>query len=176
MHDHASTSSWDLSVDHFCGFQSTSIGIILKSRSCAWLLTGLSGVNMQMFGFLATSSRISFHEHFDYSSFSLQILCHWNIPQKCNYVHQMSLEYFNIFLSGQGQWVILDAVIYLVCMIASNLKVLALMDVIFDLFIKYKQTSYWAWQIIARFTCETYTITAWSCRFYLQPMSLNLYK
>jgi len=54
----------------------------------------------------------------------------------------MSLEYFNIFLSGQGQQVILDAVIYLVCMIASNSKVLALMDVIFDLFIKYKQTSH----------------------------------
>ena len=38
-------------------------------------------------------------------------------------------------------------------------------------------SSFWAWQIIARFTCETYTrITAWSCWFYPQLMSLNPYK
>jgi len=67
-------------VDRYCGFHSTSLGTILKSISCTWLLTGLGGVNTRMYGFLATSSRINFHGHFNYSSFSFRILHHQNIP------------------------------------------------------------------------------------------------
>jgi len=33
-----------------------------------------------------------------------------SIPQKCSYVLLMSLEYFSISLSGQGQKIILDVV------------------------------------------------------------------
>jgi len=32
------------------------------------------------------------------------------ISQKCSYVHLMSLEYFSVSLSGQGQQIILDVV------------------------------------------------------------------
>ena len=54
----------------------------------------------------ATLGKINFHGYFDYSSFSFCILYHYNIQQKCKYVYQMSLEYFSIFLSRQGQQII----------------------------------------------------------------------
>ena len=106
-------------------FYNTSLGIILNSKSCVWSFIALGGVDMWMFGLLATSSGINFHGHFDYFSFSFCILHHQNIPLKCNYVYQMSLEYLSIFLGGEGQQIIIDAVVSLVCMIASNSKRLA---------------------------------------------------
>ena len=40
------------------------------------------------------------------------LLEYWQpIPQKCSYVHLMSLEYFSISLSGQEQQIIPDIVI-----------------------------------------------------------------
>ena len=45
------------------------------------------------------------------------------IPQKCSYVHLMSLEYFSVSLSGQGQQIIPDVVMSRDFTIASNSNV-----------------------------------------------------
>ena len=120
LNEHCSNSgsSWNLNftlafyMDHF---YSTSFGTIFNSRSCAWSFSDLGGVNTRMFGLLATSSRI---KSFTPSFMDILIIPHYSsrtgnqdsmpseywqcIPQKWSYVRLMSLEYFNVFLSGQG--------------------------------------------------------------------------
>ena len=58
-------------------FYNTSLGTILNSKSCVW------------FGLLATSNRINFHGHFDYFSFSFQILHYQNLLGMGKYRHQI---------------------------------------------------------------------------------------
>ena len=113
-----SRSWWNLNftlafyMDHF---YSIFFGIIFNSRSCAWLFSDLGGVNMWMFGLLVTSSRIksfipSFIDILMTPHYSSRIGNQDSIPseywqyilQKWSYIHLMSLEYFHIFLSGQG--------------------------------------------------------------------------
>ena len=80
-----------------------------------WSFSDLGGVNTRMFGLLATSSRI---KSFTPSFMDILIIPHYSsrtgnqdsmpseywqcIPQKWSYMRLMSLEYFNVFLSGQG--------------------------------------------------------------------------
>ena len=72
-----------------------------------------------------------------------------SIPQKCSYMGLMSLEYFSISPNGQGQQIILDAIMSWVWTATWNLKALALMDVIWFV----KQSSQLWCQIIICETC-----------------------
>ena len=73
---------------------------------------------MGLFGLLLTSSRIRIYGHLDDCSVLFQnkescfyftrILAAYTT--KCSYVHLMSLEYFSVSLSGQGQQIIPDVV------------------------------------------------------------------
>ena len=73
------------------------------------------------------------------------------IPQKWSYVHLMSFEYSSVFLSGQGQQIIPNAVMSWLC-------------------------AFWGCQIITHFTCETCVkAIAWGSPFSSKSMSLDLY-
>ena len=65
------------------------------------------------------------------------------IPQKCSYMHLTSLEYFSVSLSGQGQQIIPDAVMFWDFTIASNSNVSGLMVIVLTLLIKCK----WSFQL-----------------------------
>ena len=65
------------------------------------------------------------------------------IPQKCSYVYLTSLEYFSVSLSGQGQQIIPDAVMFWDFTIASNSNVSGLMVIVLTLLIKCK----WSFQL-----------------------------
>ena len=91
-------------------------------------------------------------KHFDYSSLFFLTMDstpsehRQPIPQKWSYVRLMSLEYFSIFLSGQGQQIIPDAVMSWLC-------------------------AFWGW-IIIHFTCETWGSRFPSQPMPLNPTSL----
>ena len=110
-----------LSVDHHRGFYSI---FFVDSKSCAWSFTSQHTTSK--------SSTPSFIRCLDDSGNQDSTPSeYWQpIPQKCSYMGMMSLEYFSISPSGQGQQIILDAVMSWVCTVTWNLKALALMDVI----------------------------------------------
>ena len=156
--------------------------LIYNSRPYAWSFLGLDGVNMQMFGLLATSSRIEIiYGHLDDSSVLFQnresgfyftkILAAYTT--KCSYVHLASLEYFSVSLSGQGQQIILDVVMSWDFTIASNSNVSACQHWwssywLCSSSISGLPSSFWARWIITHFTCETLIkATAWGSWFYL---------
>ena len=139
MYNHSSTRFPYISVNHHCGIYSTSLGTDSQFQTMCMVIPRLgwgqhADVQMDILMTAQSSSRIG--------NQASTLPEYWQpIPQKCSYVHLMSLEYFSISLSGQGQQIILDVLMSRDFTTASSSNVSALMVIVLTLLIKYKRSS-----------------------------------
>jgi len=141
--NHSSTRFPYLSVNRVCGIYSTFLETDSQFQTMCMIIPRL-GWGQHADVWLARDFKKIIYGHLDDCSvfFQNREPGYWqSIPQKCSYVHLMSLEYFSISLSGQGQKIIPDVVMSRDFTIASNSNVSALMVIVLTLLIKYKQSS-----------------------------------
>ena len=123
MYNHSSTRFPYLSANRHCGIYSTSLRTDSQFQTMCMIIPRLewgqhTDVRMDILMTAQSSSRIGNQA----STFPE----YWQPrPQKCSHVHLMSLKYFSISLSGQGQQIIPDVVMPRDFTIASNSNVSA---------------------------------------------------
>jgi len=121
MYNHSSTRFPYISVNCHCGIYSISLGTDSQFQTMCMIIPRL-GWGQHADVWMDILMTPQFYSRIGNQASTL--LEYWQpIPQKCSYVHLMSLEYFSVSLSGQGQQIIPDVVMSQDFTIASNSNV-----------------------------------------------------
>ena len=126
MYNHSSTRFPYISVNRHCGIYSISLGTDSQFQTMCMIIPRLGRGCCSACSWLQVESKFmdilmtaQFNSRIGNQAYNLQE--YWQtIPQKCSYVRLMSLEYFSVSLSGQGQQIIPDVVMSWDFTIASN--------------------------------------------------------